>query len=94
MKINWRVRLANPAFWSAFIPALALVVTSVLKVFGIELELNDLVQKISAVITAVFSLLALFGVVNDPTTAGPDDSNRAMTYDKPWVDPITLDDAA
>jgi phi LC3 family holin len=73
---------------------LALVVTSLLKVFGVELELNDLVQKISAVVTAVFSLLALLGVVNDPTTAGASDSKRAMTYDKPWVDPITLDDAA
>ena len=31
----------------------------------------------------IFTLLALFGVVNDPTTAGASDSARALGYTEP-----------
>ena len=31
----------------------------------------------------VFLLLAILGIVNDPTTAGTSDSAQAMTYQKP-----------
>ena len=32
---------------------------------------------------AVFGLLAILGIVNDPTTQGYSDSTRAMGYDTP-----------
>ena len=32
---------------------------------------------------AVFALLAILGVVNDPTTAGVADSTQALTYQAP-----------
>lgn len=86
MKINWGVRIRNKAFWMTFIPALALVVSSVLNVFGVKMEFGDLVDKLLAVVTAVFALLAIMGVVNDPTTSGVGDSERALTYEIPWDD--------
>jgi len=84
--INWRVRIANKAFWMAIIPAVALVIQAVAAVFGYTLDLSTLVGKICAVVDAVFAVLVIIGIVNDPTTAGIGDSNRAKTYVEPWKD--------
>jgi phi LC3 family holin len=35
------------------------------------------------VVNAAFGVLAILGIVTDPTTPGVKDSTRAMTYDKP-----------
>ena len=86
MKINWKVRLKNKAFWLALVPALLLVVQTVASLFGYNWDFVVLNQQIAAIINAVFALLAILGVVNDPTTAGITDSNRAMNYDKPNED--------
>ena len=83
MKINWKVRLKNKAFWLAVIPALLLVVQAVASLFGYDWDFVVLNHQIEAIINAVFAVLAILGVVNDPTTAGITDSNRAMNYDKP-----------
>lgn len=83
MKINWKVRLKNKAFWLALIPALLLVVQTVASLFGYNWDFIVLNQQIAAIINAVFAVLTILGVVNDPTTAGITDSNRAMNYDKP-----------
>lgn len=83
MKINWKVRLKNKAFWLAVIPALLLVVQAVASLFGYTWDFIVLNQQIAAIINSVFALLAILGVVNDPTTAGITDSNRAMSYNKP-----------
>ena len=83
MHINWKVRFANKDFWMTFIPALLLLITVVADVFGIQLDLGDLGNKLLEVVKAVFLLLAILGIVNDPTTAGTSDSAQAMTYQKP-----------
>ena len=56
---------------------------TVAEAFGIALDLGELGNKIIAVVNAVFGLLAILGVVTDPTTKGVSDSERALTYDKP-----------
>ena len=83
MKINLLVRIKNKAFWLALIPALLLVVQAVAALFGYRWDFVVLNQQIAAVINAVFATLAILGVVNDPTTAGVTDSDRAMGYSKP-----------
>ena len=85
MGINWKVRFKNINFWLTVIPALLLLIQVVAAVFGFELDLGDLGSKLLAVVNAVFGLLAIIGVVNDPTTAGMKDSGLAMTYDSPKV---------
>jgi len=84
--INWRVRIANKAFWMAIIPAIALVIQAVAALFGYTLDLSTLSGKLCAVVDAVFVVLVILGIVNDPTTAGIGDSNRAKTYVGPWKD--------
>ena len=83
MKINLLVRIKNKAFWLALIPALLLVVQAVAALFGYRWDFVVLNQQIAAVINAVFAVLAILGVVTDPTTAGMTDSDRAMGYSKP-----------
>ena len=85
MKINWKVRLKNKNFWLTFIPAVLLLIQLVAAVFGIKLDLGELGNKLIAVVNAAFVVLAVLGIVNDPTTAGISDSLQAMTYDKPKV---------
>ena len=81
--INWIVRLKNRNFWIALIPAVLLLVQAVAAVFGYTLDLGDVGNKLIAVVNAVFGVLAILGIVNDPTTKGLSDSQRAMRYDTP-----------
>ena len=84
--INWKVRLKNKSFWLALIPALLLLIQAVAYVFGFTLDLSELGDKILAVVNALFSVLAILGIVTDPTTEGVSDSMLAMTYDEPRKD--------
>lgn len=86
MKVNWKVRIKNKAFWLAVIPAVALVAQAVAAVFGYTIDLTTMVGKLQAVVNAVFALLVILGIVVDPTTEGIGDSNRAMAYEEPWRD--------
>lgn len=81
--VNWKVRVANKAFWVSFIPAVLLLVQVVAAVFGYQLDLGELGNKLLDVVNALFAVLVILGVVNDPTTEGISDSHQAMTYDKP-----------
>lgn len=86
MNINWKVRIKNKAFWLALIPALLLLIQAVAYVFGFALDLSEMGDKLLAVVNALFAVLAILGVVTDPTTAGLSDSNLAMMYEKPKED--------
>lgn len=81
--INWKVRVKNKAFWIAFIPAAILLIQAVAAVFGITIDLSDIGNKLIEVIEALFVLLAILGIVTDPTTAGLSDSEQALTYTEP-----------
>lgn len=83
-RINWKVRIANKTFWLSLIPAALLLVQVVASVFGFTLDLGELGNKLLEVVNALFAVLAIIGVVNDPTTAGVADSQRAMTYAVPF----------
>ena len=83
MNINWTVRIKNKAFWVAFIPAVLLLVKQICSLFGIELEIAGLSEQLIDIVGTVFLVLALVGVVNDPTTKALSDSEQAMTYTEP-----------
>ena len=82
-KINWSVRLKNKNFWLALVPALALLAQAFANIFNLTLDFGDTVDKILVFINVLFAFLVLVGVVNDPTTAGFSDSERALTYTEP-----------
>lgn len=84
--MNWIVRLKNKNFWLSFIPTVLLLIQAVALVFGFELDFGDLGNQLKEIVNLVFILLALLGVVNDPTTAGVGDSQQALTYKTPKED--------
>lgn len=84
--INWTVRIKNKNFWLALIPALLLLIQTVAAVFGYVLDVGDIGNRLIAVVNAVFGVLVILGVVNDPTTAGIADSKQAQSYIFPKED--------
>ncbi|MEG0314122.1 MAG: phage holin [Erysipelotrichaceae bacterium] len=78
--INWQVRFSNKQFWISAIPATILLIQVVASVFGLNVDLGDLGNKLLAVVNALFALLAILGIVVDPTTKGIGDSDRAIMY--------------
>lgn len=81
--MNWIVRIKNKNFWLTLIPAVLLLIQTVAAVFGFEVDFGELGNQLLAVVNAVFAVLVILGVVNDPTTKGLGDSKQALTYDKP-----------
>lgn len=84
--INWRVRIKNKNFWLSIIPAVILLIQAVGAVFGYTFDFGILSEKLLAVVNAVFVVLAILGVVTDPTTSGIGDSVRALGYEEPYND--------
>ena len=83
MNINWIARIKNKNFWVTLVPAVLLLVQTVAAVFGFTLDFGELGNQLLSVINALFAVLVILGVVNDPTTAGISDSKQALTYTEP-----------
>ena len=82
--INWTVRIKNKAFWLALIPAVLVFVQACAVPFGYNWDFAGLQTQLVAIINAAFVLLSILGIVNDPTTQGIGDSDRAMGYAEPY----------
>ncbi|WP_239256901.1 phage holin [Listeria ilorinensis] len=80
MKINWKIRFQNKTWVVALFAALFFVLQSILAVFGLHWDYTNLLERFVTLISAVF---ALMGLVIDPTTAGPGDSQQALGYQVP-----------
>lgn len=78
MKINWKARFKNPAFVITFVTLIITFVYQVIGMFGIVPSVSE--DSIINIVTMLVNVLATLGVLVDPTTAGFNDSDRAMTY--------------
>lgn len=83
MNINWTVRIKNKTFWIALIPAVLLLIQVIAAVFGYTLDLGYMGNNLLEVVNALFAVLAILGIVTDPTTKGVSDSANALTYTEP-----------
>ena len=83
MKINWKVRIKNKMFWLSIIPAVLLLIQTVAAPFGYKFDFGVLNQQLAEIINTAFVVLAILGVVVDPTTHGVNDSTNALNYDQP-----------
>lgn len=81
--MNWVVRFKNKNFWLTLIPAVLLLIQTVAAVFGFTLDFGELGNQLVSVVNALFAVLVILGIVNDPTTAGIGDSKQALTYTEP-----------
>lgn len=83
MIINWKVRIRNKNFWITLIPLILLLIQTVALVFNYKIDFGQLGNRLLEVVNVVFALLALLGIINDPTTDTLSDSDLAMTYEEP-----------
>jgi phi LC3 family holin len=86
--INWKVRFKNRNWVIAFIAQLMIVAQMLLgglNALGItDFQLTDAIQQtILTLVNAVFILLSMLGFIQDPTTKGYGDSERALNYKDP-----------
>ncbi|MBY0095580.1 phage holin [Mesobacillus maritimus] len=86
--INWKVRFRNRTWVLAFVSQVLLVLQLMLQalnVFGVtDFQLTEqLKNEVFATTNSLFFLLSFLGLVQDPTTKGYRDSNRAKLYRKP-----------
>ncbi len=89
MKINWKVRFRNKT-WLASVAALVITfVYGMLEAFDVVPSVTE--YRAGQIIQGLLTVLGLLGVVIDPTTAGVEDSNRAMGYEQPWDDNVDYD---
>lgn len=84
MKINWKVRFRNKTWLALFLSLILGFVYNILSLFDVYPPITE--NQVMAIISEVLTFLGLIGVLVDPTTAGLDDSNRAMGYAYPHKD--------
>lgn len=84
MKLNWKVRFRNKIWLTSFISLIVGFIYNVLSAFEIFPSVTQ--SAIMQIIGNILEFLGMIGVIIDPTTAGINDSNRAMTYEVPYRD--------
>lgn len=84
MKVNWKVRFKNTTWLSMFLSLIIGFVFNLLKMFDIVPVVTE--NFVMQIVGQVLTFLGLIGVLVDPTTAGLNDSVRAMGYEEPWSD--------
>lgn len=88
MKINWEVRIKNPYFWIQIGVA---ILMPILAYLGLAVEDLTTWGKVGQVLLeAVLNpyvlglvVVSVFNAIQDPTTKGLSDSEKAMTYTEP-----------
>ena len=85
MKINWKVRFKNKVWLTSFISLVVGFVFNLLTLFDVVPVVTQ--NNVMMIAENILTFLGLIGVLVDPTTAGLNDSIRAMGYDEPWQDP-------
>lgn len=78
MKINWKLRVLNKTTLISLATVVIAFIYQVLGIIGIVPQISQ--DTIVNLVMTVINILAIIGVVIDPTTKGVHDSERAMGY--------------
>ena len=81
MKINLKVRLQNKAFLLTMLSAVVAFVYQMCGIFGIVPAIGE--DMVIQLVGLVLNVLVGIGILVDPTTAGVNDSKRALGYQTP-----------
>lgn len=81
MKLNWKLRIKNKATLTALCVT---IIAFVYQIFGmLEIAPSVSESEVTNLVAMVINLLAMLGIIVDPTTKGLGDSEQAMNYDEP-----------
>ena len=93
LKLNIKARLKNKTFLISISVLLESLVYRVLSLMDVFPSVSE--SEILELVSMAVNVLALVGVVVDPTTEGINDSERAMTYfsekDVRWLEEDFID---
>lgn len=78
MKINWKLRYLNKTTLVALTTATVAFIYQLLGIFGVVSPISQ--DTITNLIMTVINILAVLGIIIDPTTKGISDSVRAQGY--------------
>lgn len=86
--INWKCRFRNWTWVVSFLSQIMIVAEIVLTGLNtlgvVHFQLTDqMMNYVLGLANAMFILLSMLGIVQDPTTRGYADSDRALKYEKP-----------
>ncbi|MFS0878255.1 phage holin [Solibacillus isronensis] len=84
MKINWKVRMQHKQFWVSLIALLIVLANQIAGIFNVDITIYS--EQVTGISETILMILALMGIIVDPTTNGVSDSMRALRYDKPKGD--------
>ena len=84
MQINWKVRFQNKTFLTGLISLVVVFIYDLLQLLEIVPTVTQ--RAVMQVAEGLRTILAMVGVIADPTTAGLSDSKQAMTYNAPKQD--------
>ena len=87
MKINWKVRAKNPVFWANLAAAVILPILAYMGLNWNDMTSwqalgNVLFQAVQNPVIIVSVVVSVWNQINDPTTKGLSDSEKALDYDK------------
>lgn len=91
MEINWKVRLKNPIWWAGiaaafFVPVLAALGIGWEDITTWEALFEALKTAAQSPVIIASIIVSVWNAVNDPTTKGICDSERALGYEEPYCE--------
>ena len=78
MKINWKLRFLNKTTLVSLAVAVIAFIYQVLGIFGVVSPISQ--DTVTNLIMTIINILAVLGIIIDPTTKGVSDSVRAQSY--------------
>lgn len=79
--LNWKVRFKNKVWLMSFIGAIIAFVYQLLAMFNVVPKISE--DTVVQLVGLILNVLVGIGVIQDPTTAGIEDSKQALTYNEP-----------
>lgn len=76
--IDWKARLTSKPFWIGVVGVVGTAVVSFGQLLGVDLtsDVNSVSEAATMVVTAVFAVAGIVGVVANPTTPGITDGKN------------------
>lgn len=78
MKINWKLRYLNKTTLVALVTTTVAFIYQLLGIFGVVSPISQ--DTVTTLMMTIINILAVLGIVIDPTTKGISDSVRAQGY--------------
>ena len=82
--INWKLRLQNKATLLALCVTVIAFIYQILGLFNIVPSVSE--DTVTNLVSMIIDLLAMVGILVDPTTAGLRDTKQALGYEHPRVE--------